>query len=214
MGDIFQEVDEEVRRDRLNRFWKEYGAYVIVAAVALVLGTAASVGWREYNAQRQQEDSDRFAAAVALATDGKQEEAASAFRVLSREAQDGYALFAHFRTADAQKEAGDIGAAIQTFEEIAANTGVDILYRNLASLLTIMHTIDDGEPEQLRADLTPLLVGDGVWRHSARELSGALALRVGDRELAKTEFQKLADDLLAPPGARARATEILQIFGG
>jgi len=53
-----------------------------------------------------------------------------------------------------------------------------------------------------------------VWRHSARELSGALALRVGDRELAKTEFQKLADDLLAPPGARARATEILQILGG
>ena len=64
MGDIFQEVDEEVRRDRFNKFWKEYGAYVIAAAVALVLGTAASVGWREYNAQRQQEDSDRFAAAA------------------------------------------------------------------------------------------------------------------------------------------------------
>jgi hypothetical protein len=213
VGDIFQEVDEEVRRDRFNKFWKGYGVYVIAAGVALVLGTAASVGWGEYNAQRQQQDSDRFAAAIALATAGKQDEATSAFRVLSTEAQDGYALFARFRTADAQKEAGDIGGAIQTFEEITADTSVDTLYRNLASLLTIMHTIDDGEPEQLRAGLMPLLAGDGVWRHSARELSGALALRVGDRELAKIEFQKLADDVLAPPGVRARATEILQILG-
>jgi hypothetical protein len=213
VGDIFQEVDEEVRRDRFNKFWKGYGVYVIAAGVALVLGTAASVGWGEYNAQRQQQDSDRFAAAIALATAGKQDEATSAFRVLSTEAQDGYALFARFRTADAQKEAWDIGGAIQTFEEITADTSVDTLYRNLASLLTIMHTIDDGEPEQLRAGLMPLLAGDGVWRHSARELSGALALRVGDRELAKIEFQKLADDVLAPPGVRARATEILQILG-
>ena len=67
MGDIFQEVDEEVRRDRFNKFWKEYGAYVIAAAVALVLGTAASVGWREYNAQRQQEDSEKLVGIIQFA---------------------------------------------------------------------------------------------------------------------------------------------------
>ena len=37
MGDIFQEVDEEVRRDRFHKIWKEYGGYIIAAAVALVL---------------------------------------------------------------------------------------------------------------------------------------------------------------------------------
>lgn len=213
MGDIFQEVDEEVRRDRFTKFWKEYGRYVIAGAVALVLGTTASVGWREYNTQRQQEDSDRFEAAISLATEGKQQEAAEAFQILSSEAQAGYALFARFRAADALKEAGDVAGAIQAFEDITADTGVDVLYRDLASLLTIMHLLDDRNPEELRGRLTPLLAEDGVWRHSARELSGALALRMGDRELAKTEFQKLSDDLLAPPGARARAAEILQILG-
>ena len=72
MGDIFQEVEEEVRRDRYSKLWKDYGGYIIAAAVALVLGTTASVGWREYTAQRQQDDSDRFVAAAALSAEGKQ----------------------------------------------------------------------------------------------------------------------------------------------
>ena len=213
MGDIFHEVDEEVRRDRYTKFWKEYGGYIIAAVVALVLGVTASVGWREYNAQRQQEDSDRFTAAAALASDGQQREAAAAFEVLANEAQAGYALLARFRVADALKEAGDTEGAIQTFEAIAADTGVADLYRDLASLLATMHMIDSGDPDDLRRRLASLMVADGIWRHSARELSGALALRVGDKELATTEFQTLADDLGAPPGARARATEVLQILG-
>ncbi|MEC9183936.1 MAG: hypothetical protein VX930_06640, partial [Pseudomonadota bacterium] len=72
MGDIFQEVEEEVRRDRYSKLWKDYGGYIIAAAVALVLGTTAFVGWREYKAQRQQDDSDRFVAAAALSAEGKE----------------------------------------------------------------------------------------------------------------------------------------------
>ena len=213
MGDIFQEVEEEVRRDRYSKLWKDYGGYIIAAAVALVLGTTASVGWREYTAQRQQDDSDRFVAAAALSVEGKELEAAEAFRVLAAEAQDGYALLARFRTVDALKESGDIAGAVNELDAIATDDGVDVLYRDLASLLAIMHTLDKEDPDDLRTRLTPLLAPEAAWRHSARELSAALALRVGDKELAMIEFQKLTDDVKAPPGARSRAAEILQILG-
>ena len=76
-----------------------------------------------------------------------------------------------------------------------------------------MHVLDDDDPNELRTRLIPLIAIDGAWRHSARELSAALALRIGDKELAKSEFKKLADDLMAPSGARSRAAEILQILG-
>ena len=212
MGDIFQEVEEEVRRDRYSKLWKDYGGYIIAAAVALVLGTTASVGWREYTAQRQQDDSDRFVAAAALLAEGKELEAAEAFRVLAAEAQYGYALLARFRTVDALKESGDIAGAVNELDAIATDDGVDELYRDLASLLAIMHKLDEGDPNDLRTRLT-LLAPEAAWRHSARELSAALALRVGDKELAMIEFQKLTDDVKAPPGARSRAAEILQILG-
>jgi hypothetical protein len=213
VGDIFQEVDEEVRRDRYSKFWKDYGGYIIAVAVAVVLGTTASVGWQEYTTQRQQEDSDRFAAAAALAAEGKQLEAAEAFRMLVAEAQEGYALLSRFRSVDALKEAGDTSGAVAVLEAIAEDKGVDALYRDLATLLSIMHVLDDDDPNELRTRLIPLIAIDGAWRHSARELSAALALRIGDNELAKSEFKKLADDLMAPSGVRSRAAEILQILG-
>ena len=213
MGDIFQEVDEEVRRDRYSKFWKDYGGYIIAVAVAVVLGTTASVGWKEYTTQRQQEDSNRFAAAAALAAEGKQLEAAEAFRMLVAEAQEGYALLSRFRSVDALKEAGDTSGAVAVLEAIAADSSVDALYRDLATLLSIMHVLDDDDPTELRTRLMPLIAIDGAWRHSARELSAALALRMGDKELAKSEFKKLADDPMAPSGAKSRAAEILQILG-
>ncbi|MED6310986.1 MAG: hypothetical protein VX624_13935, partial [Pseudomonadota bacterium] len=77
----------------------------------------------------------------------------------------------------------------------------------------IMHTLDEGDPNDLRTRLTPLLAPEAAWRHTARELSAALALRVGDKELAMAEFRRLTDDVKAPPGARSRAAEILQILG-
>ena len=213
MGDIFQEVDEEVRRDRYSKFWKDYGGYIIAVAVAVVLGTTASVGWKEYTTQRQQEESNRFAAAAALAAEGKQLEAAEAFRMLVAEAQEGYALLSRFRSVDALKEAGDTSGAVAVLEAIAADSSVDALYRDLATLLSIMHVLDDDDPTELRTRLMPLIAIDGAWRHSARELSAALALRIGDKELAKSEFKKLADDPMAPSGAKSRAAEILQILG-
>ena len=125
MGDIFQEVDEEVRRDRLNKLWKDYGSYIIVGAVAIVLGTTAAVGWREYIEQRRGADSDRFVSAIDIADDGKHAKAAAAFRALSDDAGEGYALFARFRTADALKESGDLEGAVSWPSNLIGNYAYD-----------------------------------------------------------------------------------------
>ena len=49
VADIFQEVDEEVRRDQASLYWKKYGRYVIAVLVAIILGTAAHVRITSYN---------------------------------------------------------------------------------------------------------------------------------------------------------------------
>ena len=49
MSDIFQEVDEEVRRDKAAEFWKKYQNLIIGAAVLIVLATA---GYRYYDNRR------------------------------------------------------------------------------------------------------------------------------------------------------------------
>ena len=41
MADIFDEIDEELKRDRTQELWTKYGKYVIAAAAAVVLVRAA-----------------------------------------------------------------------------------------------------------------------------------------------------------------------------
>ena len=43
LTDIFHEVDEEVRRERLQKLWERYSIYIIALAVLIVAGVGA---WR------------------------------------------------------------------------------------------------------------------------------------------------------------------------
>jgi hypothetical protein len=56
------------------------------------------------------------------------------------------------------------------------------------------------------------MMEDGPWRHSARELAGLIALKAGDTPKARDLFKKIADDLGAPQGMRARAAQLLAVL--
>ncbi len=80
MTDIFDEIDEDLRRERLSRLWNRFGIYVILFVVAVIAGTAAYSGWRWWQQREAQATSVRFEAAVKLADEGKHQEAEAAFK--------------------------------------------------------------------------------------------------------------------------------------
>jgi len=213
VADIFQEVDEEVRRDQASAYWKKYGRYVIAILVAVILGTAAHVGWREYDKRQRTKDSDAFIAAVDLIRQGKAGEAKEQFAALADKAGAGYAMLSRFRAAAILGESGHLRGAAEACDAIARAGGVDDLYLRLADLYYVLYMIESGDPQALAKRLEPLQADDGPWRYTARELSAVLAIRVGDTAKARTLYTQLADDTTAPAGLRARAAEMLRALG-
>jgi len=213
VADIFQEVDEEVRRDQASLYWKKYGRYVIAVLVAIILGTAAHVGWREYDKRQRTKDSDAFIAAMELVRQGKAGEAKEQFAALAGKAGTGYAMLSRFRAAAILGESGDLRGAAEAFDAISREGGVDGLYLRLADLYYVLYMIESGDPQTLAKRLEPLQADDGPWRYTARELSAVLAIRVGDTAKARSLYTQLADDTTAPAGLRARAAEMLRALG-
>lgn len=210
MADAFHEVDEELRREQYEKLWKKYGKYVISCAVVVVLGTGASVGWKEYSAAARQSESARFEAAVRLIASDEEAQGAAALGALADDAGAGYRMLARLRQAAALRRVGDHGAALSVYDRLAADGGVDGHLRDLARLLAAQTQLELGAADdEVAARLDPLLTGGNPWRHSAREVRGALALRQGDLDTARREFAALTDDAGAPPGIRARAAEVL-----
>ena len=209
VADIFKEVDEDLRRDQAAKVWKKYGHFVIGAAVTVVLATAGYQAWTWWDLKQRTELSQGYAAAVDLLERGKSDAAVAAFDELAETGGGGYGTLAAFNKARLLAEAGDTAAAIETWDRLAASPSAAPAFRGAATVLSVMHQSDSGDPADLEARLEPLTAEDSGFRPIALELTAVMALRRGDRARAREIYTRLADDRTAPIGLRGRASQML-----
>ena len=212
--EFIREVDEAVRQEQWLKLWKQYGSYVVAAALALVIGSAAAVGWRAWQEKVRLDDARRYAAAQQLLRDDQPAEAAEAFAALAEDARSGYRVLARLRAAEARAQAGDPAGATAALEQLAANDEADPVYRALGRLLVAQREFADGQPSAVLAELEPLVGIDGPWRHSALELRALAQMQSGDTVAARQTLDDLLADPLTPPTLGRRAAELLAFLGG
>jgi len=210
LADIFQEVDEELRRDKATEYWTRYGRYFIAAVVFVVVATASYVGWKEYRLRQQTAYGEEFSVALSLIEEKKPTDALDVLNALADDASTGYATLARFRAAAVKTGEGDRDGAAAIYDAIAKDGSVDTLYATLADLYYAMSMLETADPEALVKRLEPLLAQSSPWRFSAREFVALLELRKGDKAKALENYTLLADDPQTPAGARARAAEMLR----
>ena len=90
MSDIFNEVDEEVRREQLKKLWERYGNLIIAAAFLVVAGVAAWRGYEYWQARKAAEAGAVYESALKLSDEGKHTEAEDAFGKLATQGTSGY----------------------------------------------------------------------------------------------------------------------------
>jgi hypothetical protein len=212
LSDIFREIDEELRRENWLKLWQRYGKYAIVAVVALVAGTAVFAGWRQYTARQRQAEGVRYEAALDLERAGKDKEAQSAFAAIAQGGDAGRAILARFEEAALDAKAKNDAGAAAIYDAISQDGSVQREYRDLATLLAGRLEVDKN-PKAAAQKVAPLTDAQNPWHASALELTAIAALNEGDKTTARKTYQRLADDLKAPAGLRARAAEMVAALG-
>jgi hypothetical protein len=209
VSDIFQEVDEELRHDKWLQLWKQHQNHIIGLAVLIVVATSAVTYWRYYDQQQREAEGLRYTLALEDARAGKPAEAADALNALATSAHAGRAIVARFEAAGLRARAGDQAAAIAAYDAIAKDGSVEQVYRDLATVLWGLHALDTIEPQAVIERLAPLTAQDNPWHATSLEVTAIVHLKAGDRAAAKADYQKIADDLTAPRGVRARAAQMV-----
>jgi hypothetical protein len=105
--------------------------------------------------------------------------------------------------------AGEVNDAIAIYGALAADTAIDPIYRDLATLLALQYELKDGNPTSIIERLARLTAPGSPWRPTALELTALAQLKAGNKDDALATYQRLADDHTAPQGARGRAAEML-----
>lgn len=212
MSDIFREVDEDVRNDRLMWLWQQYGPYLITIIAAIVLSVAGRAFWLNYTSEKQAAESTQYDQAVSLILAGDTTGALNGLEVLINDTSSSYAHLAQFQAASQHIKNGDKPTALATYDGLSANSDVDEKLRGLASLLGAIISLDVESTEQARARLTPLAVYGESWYYSAQEFLALLALRSGEMEEAISIYSGLVNDQTTPAGIKQRAGEILSVI--
>jgi len=203
VSDIFQEVDEEVRREQLKKLWERYQYYVIALAVLVF---AAVSGWRAYDWWETKQAAAAGAAfeeAAALSEQGKHAEAEAAFSKLAADSTTTYRALAQVRSA-AELAQTDTKGAIAAYDKIAADSTMPAVLRDLGALRAGALMIDNGSFAEVQSRLDPITGGDHVFRHTARELLALAAWHAGDTAAARRYIDMINADPETPADERSR----------
>jgi hypothetical protein len=208
VSDIFQEIDEELRRENFAKLWQRYGGYVIGLGILIVVAVAAVVGWRAYQLRVHQVEGERYSLALDLARQGKDKDATDVFAELGRQAHGGHATLARLEEAALKAKGGDTKGAVALYDALSADGAADPAYRDLATLLAAQYELKDGDPKAVIARVAPLTSATSPWHPTALELMALAQLKAGNKAEARAVYQRISDDLAAPQGLRARAAEM------
>ena len=208
MSELFDEVDEDVRREQLKKLWDRYSIYIVAAALLVIAGVGGWRGYQYVEAKKAAEASVAFNKAVELSEQNKHAEAEAAFNSLAATAPSGYRLLSRLRAA-AEVASRDPQAAVKLYDDIAADRGVDALDQELAKVRAAQLLVDSASYSDLLARLQAETDASATFRHTARELLALSAWRANDTTSARKWLDMIANDSETPPGMRSRA-EALQ----
>jgi hypothetical protein len=208
VSELFDEVDEEVRRDQLKKLWDKYSIYIVAGALLIIAGVGGWRGYQYLEAKKAVEASAAFNRAVELSEQNKHAEAEAAFQDLAARAPSGYRMLARLRAA-AEAASRDSKAAAKMFDDIAADRSFGPETQDLARIRAAELLVDSSSYPDMLARLESSAAPGATFRHTAREMLALSAWRAGDTVAARKWLDMIANDGETPPGLRSRA-EALQ----
>jgi hypothetical protein len=210
MTDIFNEIQEDIRRERLKKLWDRFGLYIVAVVLVIVIGIGGWRFWLWRSQQASQATGAQFEAALDLAQHGKTAEAIKALDHIAANAAGGYALLARFRAAVATAAKDPQGGA-KALEAIAADGSVPQRIRHLATLRAGMILLGTKDFASVKPAVEKLAAPGNPWRNSAREILALDAWHAGDPAATQKLAQEMVSDAQSPPGQRQRAALLLAL---
>lgn len=208
MSEIFNEIDEDLRREQIKKLWERYSIFVIAAAILIVAGVGGWRGYQYLEAKKAAEAGSAFEAAITLSEQGKKAEAEAAFAKIASDGSKGYRVLARLRAA-ADAAAANPQAAAKLYDAIAADPSVSASDQDLARIRAAGLLMETEPYAGMRQRLEPATGEGRTYRHTARELLALSAYRVNDATAARQWLDMIGNDARTPASMRSRA-EALQ----
>jgi len=200
---LIREVDDELRRDRLRKLWRQAGPWIIGGAVLVVLVVAGYEGWTWWQKTQSSKSSDQFYAATQIAEGTDLEAAKKALDDVIAQTSGGYPMLAQFREAALLYQQGKTDEAVAAYDALSTSISNTHL-RELALVLAANLLIDKGDVAAVQQRVEGSLTPGSPMRNAAREVMGLTQYKAHKLDDALASFQAILDDPLSTQDLRSR----------
>ena len=190
MADIFDEVSEELKQDQLKQIWNNYSKYIISVACILFISVLGYFFYDKWKLEKIEVSSSQFFSGIEKL---EKKEFLSSIEVFSKnvdQAHQGYKTLSLFGIAEANFKIGKVDEMILNYKSIYENQNIDVYYRDLARLLSVMKD-NVSSFEIQKKILEPILNSPSKLQLLAAELEIMLLIRFNKIDEAKLSISKL-----------------------
>lgn len=207
---FIEEVNDEVRRDRLFAMLKKYG-WIGAVVVVLIVGGAA---WSEYRKAQATAQAQALGDGMLTALSGEiPETRLSALQDLSANTPTAQALVSLLTAAQAQ-QADEIDTAVAQLDAVATRGDIPEIYRQVASFKSLTLQAETLEADTRRQGFEALARAGSPLRLLAVEQLALMDVGEGNTEAALDRFQTILEDAAVTSDLQQRALQVIVALGG
>ena len=207
---FIEEVNEEVRRDRLYGYLRRYG-WIAILAVILIVGGAA---WSEYRKAQTRAQAEALGDAMLSAlAENDSTNRVTALAAIEAGAPSSAAVL-RLMTAAEQSDAGDTAASIETLNAVALDGELPEIYRQIAQFKSLTLQGDTTPVADRRQALEAMAQPGNVLRLLATEQLALIDIDEGDADAAIARYQAIISDAETTSDLQQRARQVIVALGG
>ena len=138
MADIFDEVSEELKQDQLIKIWKNYSKLIISIIFLIIIFLISYQAYITWNKKKIETISEQYFQALEALEDKNFTKSLSLFLNNSQNNDSGYRILSLFGLAELNYQNGKTDEMIINYKTIYDDEGIDVYYRNLARILSVI----------------------------------------------------------------------------
>lgn len=197
MSELFREIEEDIKRERFEKIWRNVIYLVVWGSVAVVALTAILVALDNHERSQAEAKTSILLRGIERLTLTDYKEAIPLFSGLTDDEASPYYPLAMLRKAEAKQLSGDAEGAGQIYKQLSKRQDV---FGDLSRL-----KIEDDTSESGSA-------GNRIFHYSYMEKRAWAALSDNHKEEAVKLFSDLVNDKQTPRSLAARAGEVLRVI--
>ena len=211
MVNIFNEVDEDIRKEKYQNLWRKYGKYLIGFIVLIVLIFSSMQYLQSKKISDNKKILDVYFSAVESMEENQLDTAIQSLENVYIEKNKVLVAFSGYKLSEIYLKNDEKEKALATLDMIISNISLDSIYRELALYKYIMIDFDNLELNYIDEKLNSIKAPKRILTPYFQEIIGIKHLTLGNINKAKSIFNDLVLNENTPFDLRIRLDKLIQI---